>query len=315
MAILENLAANPFASSTIIVLAVTISYIFYNFFLHPLAKVPGHPLAKISSLWLYYHTYIGDEATAVHALHLKYNSTLLRVAPNHIDISDSDAINAIYEKAGGFPKSPCYANFDIDAHKTIFSTTDGAYRTPRAKAVVPMFSTASIRGNSAALYHSIGGMVKRMQSEAATGRPVNILNLTRSLAVDIVSTHLFDMNYNGTGEKTNRLSVSAFVDAFVAVGRFFYCPNWLFAWLEWGADKLSQDLNTYSSMEIVDRFVENLVSGTNVGDSNYPGRLMGLGLQRTEVVSQCKDLIFAGTDSTGMNLASIFRYLTIHQEK
>jgi cytochrome P450 len=158
-------------------------------------------------------------------------------------------------------------------------------------------------------------MVKRMQSEAATGRPVNILNLTRSLAVDIVSTHLFDMNYNGTGEKTNRLSVSAFVDAFVAVGRFFYCPNWLFGWLEWGADKLSQDLNTYSSMEIVDRFVENLVSATNAGDSNYPGRLMGLGLQRREVVSQCKDLIFAGTDSTGMNLASIFRYLAIHQDK
>jgi cytochrome P450 len=315
MAFLDYLASNPIASSFAIFICIVFGYTIYNFFLHPLASVSGHPLAKISSLWLYYHTYIGDEATAIHALHKKYNSTLLRVAPNHVDISDSDAINPIYEKGGGFPKSPCYANFDIDAHKTIFSTTDSTYRTPRAKAVVPMFSTASIRGNSTVLYDSVDCMVKRMQSDAATGRPVNILNLTRSLAVDIVSTHLFDMNYNGTGEKTNRLSVSAFVDAFVAVGRFFYCPNWVFGWLEWGADQLFQDLNTYSSMEIVDKFVDDLVSRTSSGDTNYPGRLMGLGLQKSEVVSQCKDLIFAGTDSTGMNLASIFRYLALDQDR
>jgi cytochrome P450 len=315
MAFMDYLASYPGVSSLAIFLFIVLGYTIYTLFLHPLASVPGHPLAKISSLWLYYHTYVGDEATAIHDLHKKYNSALLRVAPNHVDISDPDAISPIYEKGGGFPKSPCYANFDIDAHKTIFSTTDNTYRTPRAKAVVPLFSTASIRGNSALLYHSIDGMVTRLQSDAATGRPVNILNLTRSLAVDIVSTHLFDTNYNGTGEKTNRLSVSAFVDAFVAVGRFFYCPNWVFGWLEWCADKLFQDLNTYSSMEVVDKFVEDLVSRTSPGDTNYPGRLMGLGLQKSEVVSQCKDLIFAGTDSTGMNLASIFRYLAVHQDR
>jgi hypothetical protein len=81
MAFLDYLASNPIASSFAIFICIVFGYTIYNFFLHPLASVSGHPLAKISSLWLYYHTYIGDEATAIHALHKKYNSTLLRVAP------------------------------------------------------------------------------------------------------------------------------------------------------------------------------------------------------------------------------------------
>jgi hypothetical protein len=282
--------------------------------LHPLSHIPGPLLPKLTSLWLYYHAYIGDEATVIHKAHKQYGS-LLRVSPNEIDISDADAVAPIYVSKGGFPKAPCYANFDIDGHKTIFSTTDNEYRTPRAKAVVPMFSTKNIRDNETGLYGCMDRMVYRMQEEARTGRPVNVLNLSRSLAVDAVSTHLFQENYNGTSEKGNKLSVSAFVDAFVAVGRFFYLPNTLFIWVEWAIEKCMPDEHTNSSMEIVDKFVDNLVDATSKGAQNYPGRLMALGLERTEVKSQCKDLIFAGTDSTGMNLATICRQMALFPEK
>ena len=68
-------------------------------------------------------------------------------------------------------------------------------------------------------------------------------------------------------------------------------------------------------MEVVDKFVENLVDSTPPGAQNYPGRLMALGLERSEVKCQCKDLIFAGTDSTGMNLATILRELVLYPDK
>jgi cytochrome P450 len=257
---------------------------------------------------------VGDEASVIRALHRTYGP-LVRVSPDHVDIGDADAVAAIYVAGGGFPKAACYANFDIDGHKTIFSTADPAYRARRARAVLPLFSTASIRGNGAALAGCVERMVARVESEAVTGRPVNILNLTRSLAVDVVSTHLFQLNYNGTGEKTERLSVSAFVDAFVAVGRFFYVPTWAFPWLEWASEKIMPSEQTKRSMEIVDAFVSTLVAQTTKGGSDYPGRLMELGLEKSEIGSQCKDLIFAGTDSTGMNLAMICRYLALNPEK
>jgi cytochrome P450 len=158
-------------------------------------------------------------------------------------------------------------------------------------------------------------MVERLKEETKTRRPVNVLNLTRSLAVDAVSTHLFRENYDGVSERGPVLSVSAFVDAFVAVGRFFYLPSIAFAWLEWAAAKWAPDRETDDSMSLVDRFVGTLVANTTAKSTTYPGRLLAAGLSDSEVKAQCKDLIFAGTDSTGMNLATIVRNLVLYPEK
>ncbi|TVY34663.1 Pisatin demethylase [Lachnellula subtilissima] len=313
--IISSTLAHPLLTFPTIAATLLLSLGIYRIYLHPLSPIPGPLLPKITSLWLWYHSYIGDEASIIHALHIKYGP-LLRVSPNEVDISDHEAIPAIYVTKGGFPKAACYSNFDIDGHKTIFSTTDMDYRTPRAKAVVPLFSTKSIRENEAALYGCVDRMVARMKEEKESRGVVNLLNLARSLAVDAVSTHLFRENYNGTSEKSSKLSASAFVDAFVAVGRFFYLPNSLFMWVEWASEKFFPDEHTNESMAVVDRFVEGLVKNTPAkGSLNYPGRLMELGLlERTELKAQCKDLLFAGTDSSGMNLATIFRQLVLHPD-
>lgn len=312
--LLPSLTSHPIISSFG---TITILFLFrsiYRIYLHPLSHVPGPLLAKITSLWLYYHSYIGDEATVIHSLHAKYGD-LVRVSPTEVDIRDVDAVTSIYITKGGFLKAPCYGNFDIDGHKTIFSTIDPEYRAPRAKAVVPMFSTRNIRDNDVALYGCVDRMVERMREESETGKPVNVLNIARSLAVDAVSTHLFQQNYNGTSEKGHRLSASAFVDAFVAVGRFFYLPGPVFVWLDWGIEKFFGTEHTAQSMNAVDKFVDDLVSSTPKGSDNYPGRLMALGLVKSELKCQCKDLIFAGTDSTGMNLATICHQLALNPEK
>lgn len=313
MALLDTVLEYPLLSFLVLSTSLVVSRCIYQLAFHPLSHIPGPLLGRTTSLWLYYHAYIGDEATVIHKAHARYGP-YVRVAPNEVDINDADAVAPIYVLKGGFLKAPCYANFDIDGHKTIFSTTDVEYRARRAKVVVPMFSTKSIRENEAALYGCADRMVDKMEEEAKTGRPVNILNIARSLAVDAVSTHLFQSNYNGTSEKGPRLSVSAFVDAFVAVGRFFYLPTDVFIWLEWAIEKCMPNEHTAMSMEVVDKFVSNLVDQTPPGSMTYPGRLLPV-IERSEVKAQCKDLIFAGTDSTGMNFATLCRELVLHPEK
>jgi cytochrome P450 len=286
----------------------------YRIYFHPLSHIAGPLLPKVTSLWLHYHAYIGDEASTIHKLHQQYGP-FVRVSPHEVDISDADAIPAIYVSKGGFPKAACYANFDIDGHKTIFSTTNAEYRSPRAKAVVPMFSTKALRENESAIWGCVDRMIDRLKEEAKRKRPVNVLNLTRSLAVDAVSTHLFRENYDGMSEQGPMLSVSAFVDAFVAVGRYFYLPNIAFVWLEWAVAKWAPDHETDDSMELVDKFVSTLVANTTAKSTTYPGRLLAAGISNSEVKAQCKDLIFAGTDSTGMNLTTIMHSLVKHPEK
>ncbi|RMZ73528.1 cytochrome P450 [Pyrenophora seminiperda CCB06] len=286
----------------------------YRIYFHPLSYIPGPLIPKLTSLWLHYHAYIGNEASTIHKLHQQYGP-YVRVSPQEVDVSDADAIHSIYVARGGFPKALCYANFDIDGHKTIFSTTDADYRTPRAKAVVPLFSTRALKENATAIWGCVDRMVDRLQQEALTRKPVDVLNLARSLAVDAVSTHLFRENYDGVSERGPVLSVSAFVDAFVAVGRFFYLPNTAFVWLEWTATKLAPDRAADESMSLVDKFVAALVANTTAKSTTYQGRLLAAGLSDSETKAQCKDLIFAGTDSTGMNLATIMRYLVLHPDK
>ncbi|OAL03398.1 cytochrome P450 [Phaeosphaeriaceae sp. SRC1lsM3a] len=313
-ALLGTAQAHPILTIILTPLFVLVIRSIYRIYFHPLSHIPGPLLPKLTSLWLHYHAYVGDEASSIRALHASYGA-LVRVSPNEVDISDADAIQAIYISKGGFPKADYYANFDIDGHKTIFSTTDHEHRAVRAKAVTPLFSTKSLRENEAAIWGCVDRMIERLALESKSKRSVNVLNLTRSLAVDAVSTHLFRENYDGVSEQGPTLSVSAFVDAFVAVGRFFYLPNVVFVWLEWAITKWQADRETDDSMMIVDKFVSNLVSNTTPKSLTYPGRLLAAGICDSEVKAQCKDLIFAGTDSTGMNLATIMRNLAMYPEK
>lgn len=310
---ISALLDHPLLFILALLLALLCALCVYRILRHPLSHIPGPLIPKITSLWLYYHAYVGDEATVIHKLHAIYGP-LVRVSPNEIDISDSDAVGPIYISKGGFPKASCYSNFDIEGYSTIFSTLEAEHRAPRARAVVPMFSTKNIRDSEAALYGCVDRMVKRMKEEAKSGKPVNVLNVTRSFALDAISTHLFHENYNGTAEKGTRLSAAAFVDSVVAVGRFFYLPSFLFAWMDWLGENFLQDRHTATSMEVVETFVERLVSNADGESQSYPGRLLALGLDIPEVKSQCKDLMFAGTDSTGMTLAIICRQLALNPD-
>lgn len=176
--VVDNLKNYPIT----LLLATSFAFLFlrslYRINFHPLSHIPGPFIAKVTSLWLHFHAYVGDEASTIHRLHAKYGP-FVRVSPNEVDISDADAIQSIYVKQGGFPKAACYANFDIDGHKTIFSTTDPDHRAIRAKAVLPLFSTKALRENEGAIWGCVDRMIDRLKEERRSRKPVNVLNLTR----------------------------------------------------------------------------------------------------------------------------------------
>ncbi|KAE9400701.1 cytochrome P450 [Gymnopus androsaceus JB14] len=70
--------------------------------LHPLAKVPGPRLHKISKLWSVWICWKGRQHTEFKAMHDKYGP-VVRTGPNEISVIDPTAVNAILG-AGGLPK-------------------------------------------------------------------------------------------------------------------------------------------------------------------------------------------------------------------
>ena len=284
----------------------------YRAYLHPLRHIPGPLTTKLSSLWLYYHTYIGDQCSQIHKLHEKYGP-IVQIGPYDVDIADGEALAPIYIQDGGFDKSSCYSNFDLDGHASMFSALTSAQRAPWAKAVLPIFSMAAIRGATNIMAECANSMFERMRKEAKAG-PVDVLNLTRSFAADSLSAYVFEKPYGAIYEDSSRASVSAYVDTIIASGGFFYLPRSLFILAVWalGWNIASPNKTTPDPLKVVDSYVQGLVDSTKPAGHTFQGRLLSHGIPKDETRVQCEDAVFAGTETTGNNLAFICWNLAAH---
>lgn len=317
---------------------------------HPLASIPGPFLLRLTSLPLLWRSYAGTEARYLTGLFHAYNNNpptsttdtptpnplpptpILRIGPNEVLLADGGgALGPIYSAAGGFAKAPCYRNFDIEGFPSLFSALDRAHRAPRARSVLPLFATGVLRKGEGRVRGVARALVARLEGEKrardGAGGRVDVLDAARRAAVDVVSACLFGRSYGGLGEGVGkgeaeegedgpegRLSASEFVNAFVGVGRFFFLPNWAFLAVEKVAAYLFETEETAKSFESVAAFVEGLVDETDVGDGTYQARLLRLGLSKEEVAAQMKDLVFAGTDSSGMNLSTFCWQMAKHPD-
>ena len=231
-----------------------------------------------------------------------------------MEIAKGEALWPIYVKDGGFDKSSSYSNFNVDGHKSIFSTRSLAGRGPRAKAVRPIFSAAAVREATGMLSSKAEAMVERMKKEALSRTPIDVLNLARSYALDAVCLHVFKHPYDAIEEKSAQLSASLNVDLWVTAGRYFHLPPSWFLPLVWTLDQSTRNRATLQSVDVVSRYLESMVDNSKQDGSSYPGRLLSSGAPRDETVAQCKDIILGGADTAGNGLAHICWYLAANPD-
>lgn len=330
MPLVQDVLSIPFITSPLTLLSIPLVFLLlvclYRLYLHPLSPIPGPFLARLTSLYLYTIAYRGTECTTLTALHRKYKTRILRIAPNAVSISDGAALHHVYVASGGFPKDPCYENFKLDGHETIFSTRDPAYRAMRAKVVVPLFAMGRVRAageGDGPIARCVSMFVARFERNKAQAlrnapgeRKLDLLDLGQRLAVDVVTSYLYNSRYGGldedavSEEKTNaapaKMSAAPFVAAVVAFGRFFLLPHWAFAALELLQARLAPDAHVATAFDKVHRYAAGLAEAADPAKHDtYQARLLSAGCSESEVAAQVKDLMFAGTDSTATNLSTV----------
>ncbi|KAG7091774.1 hypothetical protein E1B28_008177 [Marasmius oreades] len=97
---------------------------------HPLAKVPGPTLAKVSKLWGLWACSTGRQHMINKQLHDKYGSTV-RTGPNEISTIDLSAISAVLG-ASGLPKGQWYSvRQDLRAPKSLLSLSGDEHASRR----------------------------------------------------------------------------------------------------------------------------------------------------------------------------------------
>ncbi|PYI04789.1 cytochrome P450 [Aspergillus sclerotiicarbonarius CBS 121057] len=305
----------------------------YRLTLHPLSHLPGPWVFCISSIPHWTIVFFGIEPQTLARYHRRYNTRILRIAPNLVSISDPKALETIYVANGGFRKDGRYRNFDVNGQPTIFSAIDKAYRDVRAKAVLPLFAPARIRaaegGQNVEQY--VEKFIARLNGEkslSATNR-VDILDLALRLSMDVMTGYMFDRSYAALDEDSNsagrsqpnKFSESPWLQAIAAFGYYSMLPPWLFA------KALSVHTSLWdpargASVRRVGQFVKSVVKEEPSATSTYHGRLFAAGATEDEVIGICGGSLFAGTSSTGQTLATILFHLVrqpsirkrLHQE-
>ncbi|KIK67013.1 hypothetical protein GYMLUDRAFT_156769, partial [Collybiopsis luxurians FD-317 M1] len=120
--ILQPLLLSLYAHSTS---ATSILYAYISFFtvlplsivlyrlspFHPLAKIPGPWVAKVSKFWLVYIRLTGRHHLVYKELHDKYGP-FVRIGPNDMSVVEVDAVNAVLTH-GGLEKGQCKSLYRV----------------------------------------------------------------------------------------------------------------------------------------------------------------------------------------------------------
>ncbi|KAG5809646.1 hypothetical protein H9Q74_005481 [Fusarium xylarioides] len=311
--------ASPLHVSAVITVAL-LTALLWRLYNDPLDHISGPLVARFTPIWLWWLTWTGVECRVIDRLHKKYGP-VVRIAPNEVDVSDGAALSLIYIKNGGYMKSPIYRNYDVNGFETIFSALDPAHRAPRAKAVSPMFAHQRIAKGKPDVDKVLDSFVAEMQprKDEANGARVDVLNLSRALALDTVTVYLFGECFNGISN--SRLRVTEFINNFVAGGRFFYLPGWFYDFVDdWSAKLDKKKLLVTQSTDMIQQYATRVVDRSTVEEKDvepetFQGRLLAAGISREEAIAQVVDVMFAGTDAAGTTMAVLCWNLAQHPEK
>ena len=164
---------------------------------HDFDDIPGPFLARFSNLWLLYQSRLAQRSLAVDEAHARYGK-VVRIAPNHVSIADSDAIQEVYGHGNGFLKSSFYDAFvSTGDHRGMFNVRDRAQHTRKRKIVSNTFSQKSISQFEPFVHSNLELFVKRWDEMAAAQgnaekyTKLDVLNWFNYLAFDVIGDLAF----------------------------------------------------------------------------------------------------------------------------
>ncbi|KAI0314105.1 cytochrome P450 [Amylostereum chailletii] len=109
---------------------------------HGVRSYPGPWLAKFSDLWLVWTAAKGRRSDTVRDLHLKYGP-IVRLAPNHISISEPAALEVIYAHGNRTTKTDFYDSFTA-SDPGVFNVLDRAAHSRKRKIVSHVFAPKTV---------------------------------------------------------------------------------------------------------------------------------------------------------------------------
>jgi len=181
------------------VLAVLVAVIVIILFIQPIAvyvfdrkglrKFPAPGYAGLSSLWRILHNLRCRHFLAIHEAHEKFG-THVRIAPNHVSVSDPRAMNDIYGHGANMLKDAWYDG-GAGEHRNMADARMKAEHQAKRKALAHIFAQKTIAGLEPVISEAVGSLVKEIDRYAVTGENLNIRCYLNYFTIDVFSDLLY----------------------------------------------------------------------------------------------------------------------------
>jgi hypothetical protein len=182
---------------------------------HPLAKIPGPALAKVSRFWAARHVIAGRQHVLSHELFEKYHSDIVRTGPNHVIIRDARAVPILlggrdrwlkHARRFPFPTSVIllilidlpentgYSVFEQPRAEPIVTITDSTEYSVRRRVWERAFTPTAIKSYDPFLNNRIDELMTQLS--ARVGQPVDIAEWIGYLTIDFMGDFAYGGAFN-----------------------------------------------------------------------------------------------------------------------
>ncbi|KAK1590716.1 putative cytochrome P450 [Colletotrichum navitas] len=324
LALLGRLTTLAFGFGSVAVVALCIHRLYF----HPYAKYPGPLLAKLTSWYSVYHTYVGDLHVDIWRCHEKYGD-VVRYGPNRLLINTEAGLKGIYGHGKNVRKAKSYHR--VSLVKGVEATQSVVDKTKHGKLrriLNQGLSDSHIRtidtqmtDIACLLTSSLGSVKDRFGPD--TGEPSGGWTCAKNMAhwcdyftFDVMSQLVFGKSYHLLESSDNHWITDAILGQMRRVSFLMQLPeledmklhNILFPNARKKALKFS--LKSREMMEKREEASEGAANDLFAKLFSSKDPETGESLSRQQLWAESNLLIIAGSDTSSTAMAALFFYLT-----
>ncbi|KAL2815736.1 cytochrome P450 [Aspergillus granulosus] len=298
---------------------------FYELCISPLARFPGPKHAAVSRIPNLYHTFKGDLVDWVTELHRIYGNTV-RVAPNELSYSTSEAWRGIYGHAAGGKKA---TEKDTRFYGPSFNSAPDIIRalgpdhSRFRRNFSHAFSERAIREQQPLICHYVDMLIDKLRIlvQEDPQKPIEIVHLYNLTTFDIMGDLTFGDSLDllaGTGDDSwvSAIFLSMKTNALRRLGRYYPWTIFLAQKLIPQALKDKAIAHYKACQERVDRRIDPT---RNIHRPDIWGIVMDqkeeLRLSHDEMYANSQVFMVAGTETTATALSGLTYHLLMKPEK
>ncbi|KAJ5890467.1 uncharacterized protein N7473_006695 [Penicillium subrubescens] len=298
--------------------------IIYTYFFSPLSHIPNAGLlAPISRfLWEFPLEYRGQLTLELPKLHKKLGP-LVRIGPNEVSFYSLDIYKKVHAPSSAFVKDPrVYGQFVQDGHPALFSITDSKEHAQRRRHMGVLFNRSRVPSLIPMMLEQIFKFNNLLADICQKG-PVDLVPTCRALEADIVSRFAFGSPIGAieslaSGEelsavKENDLKSSKmplYTKFPIATQTYDSITNLIFDVTGWDVSSVASSrwFDTWANEQL-----EASLDSEKASNISFLKVMAGPRLSTQSALSEAKEMLGPGTDTTSATLAHILWALSLNK--